>query len=86
MVEYINAMNVALTEDARLRHENKKRRSIAKRFVIVEPLCSKDNANNGSPPKTAQQIKFKPAKKAPPPEPELIYKDPDIGSVIDFIA
>ena len=86
MVEYINAMNTILFEDAKARSEKEKRANVAKHFsVVVEPLHQKDHANNHSQP-SPPDVKFRHKKNGPPPEKEEEYKDPGIGTVIDFIA
>lgn len=87
MVEYINAMNTILFEDARAKREKEKKANDIKHFsVVVEPLHQKDHPNNHSRPDPPGNIKFKHRHQDPGGAAEEEYKDPGIGTVIDFIA
>ena len=84
MVEYVNAIQMVLDQDTKKRIE-RERKPQKTYFSIVEPLHSKDSANNKLPHHDPPAVKFH--KHSPPPSTrEEEWKDPNLGHAIDFIA
>ena len=84
MVEYVNAIQLVLDQDTKKRIERERRPQKAY-FSIVEPLRSKNSANNRLPQHEPPAVKFH-KHTSPPKEVKEAWTDPNLGHSIDFIA
>ena len=85
MVAYINGIQQVLVEETRKKIEKERQHTERVRF-IVDPLSPASGTGNHDPAHLPQVVRFKARKSAPPPDDKDNWKDPNIGTAIDYIA